>query len=580
MELKRLKDAYLDLCGRYVSPVDFAPSVSFRRSKSSSRDTYEPSLTPYLSDILTAWDFRRHRREITVCAPEQTGKTLSWLIGILWSFVHRPGLSLVVYPSLDKAVQINEDKLLPLMMEIPSLARELESPRSKRIDSYHLSRARSYFLGAGQPITSASASITIADELDDWQEHDGLVANLQDLRKRMRSFDESLLVKVCTPRGDAAGSAIWTEFMRSSRGYWHLRCLGCGQLTLRSCDIKNLQFDSTEEGAVIPGSARLVCDRCGRNHVESDRAALNAGGAYVHEEPELTATHPGFQWGALASQFPALGWDELARSQFRAGRSGDYRDQIYFDNSIRGLPFLRRKSTDHEEQRVLSHRIAYPVDLKFDGGVCMGIDTQDECFFYVVRGRDAKRNTYLLKHGKALTLSDLDDALGAEYYGQHIRAAIIDEGGHRVREVRRWANDHKQVITYKGGSYGSALWYRQKEYAKGVIAREKAYKALLLHYILSKHDIEKTERQWYIPHNVADEYVKQLTALRPDKKYKNGAAYENWISDGNEHYFDCEKELLVLWDVLANDKTGAGRELETRRAAQKARRFQATYSKI
>jgi len=47
---------------------------------------------------------------------------------------------------------------------------------------------------------------------------------------------------------------------------------------------------------------------------------------------------------------------------------------------------------------------------------------------------------------------------------------------------------------------------------------------------------------------VAEEYVEHIGALQPDKKVKHGDRYENWKETGDDHYFDCEKMWLVLFD--------------------------------
>lgn len=508
-----------------------------------------------------------------MCAPEQTGKTSAWIIGLLWTFLHKPCLSLVVYPSLDLAVKINEDKLKPLMLDIPRLAAELANPRSKRVDCYNFSSLRSYFMGAGQPITSISAKVCVADEIDDWQEHEGQIASLEDLRKRGRSFAEAILFKVCTPRGSAEGSTIWAEFLRSSRGYWHLRCKGCGELTMRSCDIHNLQFKASEDGILEEGSCRLVCPTCGAQHEERCKRRMNLDGGYKHEQPELIAKHPGYQWGALASQLPALSWDTIAKAQLLAGRSGDYKDQLYFDNSIRGLPYHKRKAQDHEDKQLTRHCIDYPAaDFR---AIIAGIDTQDDGFFYVVRGFDIKRNSYLLAHGKAPTFNSLDDALDRPFLGHGLTLAIIDQGGHRAREVVRWVYSRKRTISYKGSTvYAGGRLKTMSEDPRGVIANPKIYQAELLYAIYGKEK-STDEGNWFLPLDVSADYREQIIDMKPCKKKRNGNDFREWEGSGNDHYFDAEKMVLVGLDYAKENKL-IGQAV----ARTQTKRTPATYSSM
>lgn len=127
---------------------------------------------------------------------------------------------------------------------------------------------------------------------------------------------------VCTPT--VQNGNVWQEFLKGSQGYWTLRCKGCGELTMRSCDIHNLQFESEyNEGLrtylVKKGTERLICPKCGYEHVEADKGWMNVNGGYVHLVPELLKERPSFQIGALASQLPALSWSEIARCTIRSG---------------------------------------------------------------------------------------------------------------------------------------------------------------------------------------------------------------------------------------------------------------------
>ena len=529
---------------RRIKPSEWAEScISFRNDKSSGHERFDLSLTPYLRDVLDAWDFAGRVREVTVVAPEQTGKTLGgWVAGLLWSMIYEPCLSLVCYPSLDIAEKINTDKLQPLMLEIPRLRDQLSQPRSKGIDRYNFSDLTSYFMGAGSRVTSHSAKIRIADEPDDYQAHDGKVPIMQDLRKRARSFDESLFVKVCSPT--TTDGPIWLEYLDSSQGYWHLRCIGCGQLTMRSCDIHNLNWETVEGGgAHVAGSERLTCPACGRNHVESEKRAMNLSGAYIHKVPELVDNKPGYQWGSLASQWKSLGWGEIARAQIEAGKKASVKKQIYLDNSIRGLPFRPRRHHGTPEQAVLSHcaPMPNPDDLE---AVFLAADTQDTCWYWVMRGIDSKESTYLLDHGKCKTITELDAVIKKGWNGISCALACIDEGGHRSVEVTRYVSQARGVYGYKGtGGHKNRFTIDGKR----IWGASLTYQSDLLYYIYSHAD--RSAAYWYLPVDVKAEYTDQILAMRPPGKEKD-EGYDKWTNgDADDHYFDCEKMMTALFEV-------------------------------
>lgn len=237
--------------------------------------------------------------------------------------VFSPSQSIIVYPSDNLASETNLTKIQPLMKYIPQLKKELDKPRSYRSDRYKFSTCVSYFQGAGSKLVSKSCQVAIGDEVDQWPVL-GRLDNVSDLKKRTRSYDASIMFLVCTPT--EVNGKIWKSFLKSSQGYWHLRCQNCGQLSIRSCDIHNLQFQSVydeqlKEHLVKPQTIRLVCPLCSHEHVQSQKGQMNRNGGYIHKIPERIIEAPGFQVGALASQLPALSWKVIAQAQLQARKT-------------------------------------------------------------------------------------------------------------------------------------------------------------------------------------------------------------------------------------------------------------------
>lgn len=185
------------------------------------------------------------------------------------------GEFLVVYPGLDLAKDTNETKVLPLMKCIPQLEEDLSRPYSQRANRYVLGNSVIYFQGSGSKIVSRSCNYVVGDEVDVWDP--SLPENVKDLSKRTRSWEDATEVFVCTP--SVENGEIWKMFLEGSQGYFTLRCRECGRLSMRSCDVHNLQFTTVEDeelrcSRVIPGSCRLVCPICGHEHSEEDREWL------------------------------------------------------------------------------------------------------------------------------------------------------------------------------------------------------------------------------------------------------------------------------------------------------------------
>ena len=155
--------------------------------------------------------------------------------------------------------------------------------------------------------------------------------NLRDLEKRTRSYNASMMFIVCSPTTQQGH--IYQNFMKSSQGYYTLRCKKCGELTMRSCDIQNLQFESTYNEAlktylVKEGSERLVCPKCHHEHIEADKAWMIQNGAYVHLVPELVKTRP--RLPSWSSRFP-VSISLMERHSERPARGRKERRQLYSD---------------------------------------------------------------------------------------------------------------------------------------------------------------------------------------------------------------------------------------------------------
>ena len=561
-----------------------AENIIFSSPRDPIQGPLDLTLSPFLIDPIRAWDIQgvHGLREVTFVAPEQIGKSATWYSGLAWAQDHYPGVALIYYTSETKSRIINSTKLRPILENIPDFRSFLNMPGSATASQYRLGPAQIYFGGVGARISAVTSVYNVADEIDDWEPPRG-TSPLDDLRKRSRTFARSLLFKVCTPLGTARQSRIWREFLNSSQGYWFLRCQGCGELTIRSCDIHHLQFElaeQTDQGVhalPIPESIRLVCPKCRHEHRELDRPAMIRGGAYIHKYPDRLDNQPGFQVGLLASQFPSGSWMAIATAQVRAGRSGDEEAQRYFDNSVRGLPFKAHKLDTSCSRALHTHQVATPpldvIRWRF-----LAADTQEECYYYVIRGVDARLNSYLLDCGRVDSTDALRRLIQTPCHGAPLFASIIDEGGHRQDEVRQLAN-LPRVYTYKGNTSIRAHWKVSEDFSRLLLGHAEFWRVQLLQkmYAAERGD----SYYWYPTEAMTDEYIKHLSAWsRP-----TSGKLADELSDGDvscyrrtdgapDHLFDAEKMVLMLIDYAW--KRAIRPALESKLAARQAAASAAT----
>lgn len=546
-------------------------SIDFSDDVSAERKRLDLSLSPFLVEPLRAWMFSNRIREVAVCGIEQHGKTLLEEIGVLYCMEHKPCSMLCVYPSDELAADINKTKYEPLIRRIPSLAKELDRPFANRKDRYVLGASTMFFQGAGSKVMSRSCKIRVLDEEDQFPTVKNLDA-VEDTRKRGRSYTESMLYRVCTPT-EKTGS-IWRAFLAGSRGWWTLRCKGCGELTMRSCDFANFQFDSSFDDdrglyVVKEKSIRLICPKCKHEHSETDKHWMNVNGAYVHEFPERIDLRPSFQFGALASQFPIMGWPRIAEKILECGKRSDIKSHYELDNSFKGLPYTPRTVSADDCRHLQEHfyrpdQLPQPEEIEM---VFVVSDTQDDFSPTGVFALDVRDNLWLLDYANITHLSLAEDDRESietrtgnkvrtveDILGESVRFGkesimpkfqVIDYRGHRQREIAEYSAMHSNCILYAGAGQ------RQLEPFKPSAKRHRLFYVSAHLYqktlIWSLYRQRNKETDFlYLPETLDPKFQAEIVSVQPDRTSKNGHLPENWKPE-HDAVHDCFDVLKMAY---------------------------------
>ena len=551
-------------------------AIDFSEDVSAERKRFDISLSPFLAEPLRAWMYAGTIREVVVCGIEQHGKTMIEAIGVDYCMRFHPSSMLCVYPSDDLAADVNRTKYEPLLKRIPELAKELEKPNAKRFDRYVLGESTMFFQGAGAKIMSRSCKVVVLDEEDQYPTVKHLSA-VDDARKRTRSYSESILYRVCTPT-ETTGS-IWKAFLAGSRGWWTLRCQQCGELTMRSCDFANFQFESSfddDRGLYIvkPETIRLICPKCGHEHTESDKATLNREGAYVHEFPERIPARPSFQFGALASQFPIMSWPRIAEKILECGKRSDIKAHYELDNSFKGLPYIPRTISADDCRHLQEHfyrpdQLPPASDIEL---IFMVSDTQDDFSPTGVFALDVNDNLWLLQYANVthlwLTEGDrealerstgervrtVEDILNGEIdiHGTKIRPLlhVVDWRGHRQKEIMRYAGAHHNVILYAGAGQRQMDAFKRSGKSKRLFYVSAATYQKQLIWSLYRHR-DKTGDYLYLPEDLDPKVQNEIVCVQPDRTTKSGHLPENWRPehDAVHDAFDVLKMAFFAKDL-------------------------------
>lgn len=403
-----------------------------------------------------------------------------------------------------------------------------------------------------------------------------------DLKKRTRSYNDSICFLISTPT--VSTGRIWKNFLKGSQGYWHLRCKGCNQLTMRSCDIHNLQFQSDlneqiEQRLVREDSIRLICPKCGHQHTEADKNWMNVNGGFVHLVPERLDDAPSFQIGALASQLPSLSWAKIANAQLEAGKRADLDAQITFANSYQGLPFKRKEIVKQDLDRLKDHQYQNSKeqlkseDIEF---IYVTADTMDQYFRYGIFASDVHDNIHVLKIGQLqylnLTPDDrskidqsakqeahflgvkfepvetMQDILDRQYYGFKPLLAMIDSRGHRTKEIQDFINTHSNSCGWYGTKLQSARYKPSDNLVRSFLVSHLHYKVETIYYLYSQ---KRRDTQYLFFYNdLEQKYLNEIAAMKPDPNTKFGHRPENWtVQNRADHAFDCVKMAFFVRDL-------------------------------
>jgi hypothetical protein len=372
---------------------------------------------------------------------------------------------------------------------------------------------------------------------------------LSNFRDRFRTYSRdpaACLVIVGSPQG--MHDPIGDLFEDSSGEEWTLACRQCGKPTIPSDRISALQWETDAGNHPVPGSFRLCCPVCGAEHIEEESVRMNRDGAYVAQR-----RHPyrrGFHWGALASP-RTWTWSAIAEEQLAAGSTAPLHQHLHFAKSVLGRPYRPRRVTGDQADALREH-VLRPTDPQPSAErialVLFSADTQDNGWYWVVRAVATDQSTYRLAAGFAGDWNALSAAwdasrgdLGAPALG------IIDEGGHRSRDVVAFCQARPGLYTYKGNPSIGKPWKISTEDPRRILAVPQHYQADLLWLIY--HQPDRSANYWYVDPEAGDDYWEHMGAVRPNKKVRHGDRLENWAAvDAPDHYFDAEKQVRVLLD--------------------------------
>lgn len=543
---------YKDIITFALEDIDMSDDISASKSR-IDLDHY-----PYLVQPLRNATIQHGiRKQIVCCFFDQAGKSTIEYIATLYAACYNTLQAIILYPSLDLAMQMNQVRFIPLFRKIRMFQQELDKPFAIRSDRLKLSNACIWFDGGGKKCIGKSAKLVLGDECSQWECPN--INNINELKKRTRSYDECLQLFVSTP--SYKENPFWQEFLSCSQAYYTLRCNGCGQLTMRSCDLHNLQFESffneqMKLYQVKPGTCRLICPKCGYEHVEAQRQDIIKHGVYVHKYPDKAKAYQlSYQAGVLASLQNIHNWDTIADVILQSGKTASLQEYLNLDNSYKALPLQQRNYNKQDETALASHYYK-PQELKKEDiqAIAVSADTQGTFSVYSVMALTRDNNFYVLQAGRVrfLYLDDeqrkvidmenkrndkspeltLLDILNREYMGIKPICLLVDEGGNRSEQVKAFSRIQKNILMYKGTSLKFDNWKVSDNNPKLFLCD---FKKSLAQFIFMLHYQKNKQSNYLFLPQMTQQDIAQILSFQPDKQKRNGNLFENWTPENRVH---------------------------------------------
>jgi phage terminase large subunit GpA-like protein len=555
--------------------------------------------------------------KISIQAATQLGKT-TLLQAILAAMAKlNPAPAMLGAPDRDACRELR-DKFYRLAESTPAIAKMLP-PAWKRNDQWidfgvmvcHLA-----WSGNRQRLSGKACKYVLCTEVDRWRQspHEGQTQQL--IQERVKSFHRSLILNESTPTDET--SAIADLYDSSDQRRYLVPCPACGHF-------QELRFFTHKEG-IFAGNggvagfqhpdgnwftidqardqAYYLCERGCR--IEShEKAGMVALGRWVPKgqsidqhgnligQPERSPRHAGFCLGSLYADTVDFG---RMAAEYLESRESQKQLQSFWNNWL-GLRWVT-KTRSPKWQRVGrrlagSHRRGtVPSNAFF---LTSGIDTQDDCAYWIVRAWGEGSTSWLIDWGKVtlvidengqpITTSDLDklddlvlnrwfplvqaNPIGLKQL--RVRLACIDYQGHRTWDVFQWVRARKSLGDRLRIIAGDTRVPAGEFYRLSVVEKTqdgKTYQGGLKRWAIDvdtyKEDVQgrfeaplDKPGAWWLPEGILEEdsdYLRQICnegrRMTRDKNGKERMAWQLIDNRVGNHYWDDEIYARCAADMV------------------------------
>lgn len=537
--------------------------------------------------------FQRYPKVILI-GPVQTGKSLlcECIIAFLIDVI-RVNMMLI-YEKKEKVMNVFDERLSEMIKKIPVLKQYwsgVDADLTKtRIKLNHLI-IRVASAGVESDISTFAAGVVYGSEIAKWPKKSYSQMRMIEGRQQSSRMvgKKTFTLLETSPREE--GDMAYIECHKSGVRYVkpHFKCIHCSKWILINdrniFEIPNRSNKKDHDPDRIrkEKAARFLCPKCKKEITENQRLKMSfhviyAAVALADKYRTIeTIDEDGNILDMIDSNTIVINWNRLVdntwtfaeclASYFSALTSLDPRSLTTYLNEDMAN-WVKTEAERLDEQALLTKRRKYfqfgnnasiPDDVIM---LLIGIDTQDNGFYYVVKGIGYQMKQWVIRHdfiecgmkddqfqNPAEVFRRLYDEVHrfsykkSDGYELPIFFGLIDEGGHRKKDVDYIVNHWPAVCSYKGeGNAFRELIARNPK--SGIYHGNTEQLSRLVHRQLESRTV-------FFPEDVGKSYLEQVVNQYEETVVDSkGNKKKLWVGKDPDHYRDCENMLTGATIVL------------------------------
>lgn len=546
---------------------------------------YRNRNAPYLAFILEQVK-NPTVKKITLQWATQVGKTTALILALAWSTKNDPSTALWVTAIEKDAKSISKNQWQPIIEASPELSALIPTKNKdevfQNLEQKFINGSLVYWVGAGSSNALSSRAIRLlcCDEVRSYKDNKDEADSLSLALNRVKSFPNHKILLASSPTTEGAG--INFHYSEGSQHHFELPCPHCGGYQALDFDHLKWNKEAKDERGKwdkkkVKSSVYYECKHCSGEITEAHKTKMLRGGKWVQTNFEALDEHLSFHLSSLYSV--NLSWSEIALKFLEAKESiNGLKD---FRQNFLGLPWVEKLQQIDNGDGFLKLQKTYERrtnPINGNSKVLMAIDVQRQTLKYVVRAFNDEES-YLIDADEVVSwdkIRELEKQFGVEY-------TIIDSGyGERTNEVYEeiFKSDYKWFAAKGRAQNQMNHPYEKKLFDPFTGKRNQGrYKIVLVQVNdgIWKHElIDRLQggKNWWIYDNPDFKYTSELGNEFPIEieNPKTGKTTIGWKKTGDNDWFDCEKYLLCLYQMLKGKPDAKAAEPEKKRVPISARR--------